>query len=115
MSFNAGGFDPATGKQTVHWIVGGGTRTAIVHQVLANPQNEVKGNATFIRHLLTLGVGVDLYGMPQFPAGGPFGGHTVAVAHKHGFWTFASVHGPNHGDASIAIAVAMTLAASRPP
>jgi hypothetical protein len=109
LDFNAGGFDPATGKRTIHWIVGGGTRAAIVRNVLANPQNEVAGSAKLLRRLLIFQVNVQLYRMPLFPAGGPFGSHTVAIAHRNGIWGFASVHGEDHGDASVALAVAMVL------
>lgn len=111
MTFNNGGFIPGSRQHGTHWIVGIGTHREIIDHVLSDALNEVKGKPKLMASLSLQGARVSEYQMPIYPAGGPYGDHTVAIAHYGRTWAFGSVHGYDHADASAALAVAMALSA----
>jgi hypothetical protein len=111
LTFNTGGDDP-TSPLGLHWIFGRGSDANIKRLVLGDASNEVKGRPRHIGTRTIDGVMVELYRFPGYPAGGPFGSHTLALVRKGRAAIFASVHGYLHLDASIAIAVSLALQSS---
>ncbi len=80
------------GQGYVHWIAGGGTMKAIRYYVLGDSQNEVKGLPRLVSHRKLSGFSVAIYTFPAYPAGGPNGGHTLALVQCGGLGLFASIH-----------------------
>ena len=76
--------------------------------ILSDKQNEVKGKPAFLGARVLAGRRARLYRFPNYPAGGPFGSHTIAFVPAKGTVAFASVHG-HHLDASMAMAVAYAM------
>lgn len=107
ITVNNGGDNPR-GPLSLHWIVGKGSWTEIRTLILSDKQNVVKGKPTFLGVHVLHGRRARLYRFPAYPAGGPFGSHTIAFVRAGGTVAFASVHG-HHLDASIAMAVAYAL------
>jgi hypothetical protein len=107
LSFNNGNETPS--RLSIHWIVGRGSLSEIDRNVLSDRRNEVKGLPHHLDESVNGGVIVQTYRFPSFPAGGPYGDHTLAVVRSGDDAVFASVHGYTHLDASIAMAVALAL------
>jgi len=107
ITVNNGGDDPR-GFFSLHWIVGKGTWALIRSKILSDREHVVKGKPTFLGVRTLLGHRARLYRFPPYPAGGPFGSHTIAFVAARGTVAFASVHG-SHLDASIAMAVAYAM------
>lgn len=107
MTFNNGGEDPES-PLSLHWIVGAGSLKEIQRTILEGTRNEVKGRAQYLGSRELFGHRATLYKLPPYPAGGPYGGHTLALVSIGGARAvFASVHGYQHLDASLAMAIAM--------
>lgn len=107
ITVNNGGDSPS-GFFSLHWIVGKGTWALIRAKILSDNENVVKGKPAFLGVRTLLGHRARLYRFPPYPAGGPFGSHTIAFVQAGRTVAFASVHG-NHLDASVAMAVAYAL------
>jgi len=107
ITVNNGGDDPRS-PLSLHWIVGKGSWADIQKMILSDKQNEVKGKPAFLGARVLAGRRARLYRVPNYPAGGPFGSHTIAFVPAKGTVAFASVHG-HHLDASIAMAVAYAM------
>jgi hypothetical protein len=86
------------GRGHLHWIAGGGTVKAIRHYVLGDSQNVVKGLPRVVSRRRVSGYSVAVYTFPPYPAGGPNGGHTLALVRCGGRGLFASIHAGIHGD-----------------
>jgi hypothetical protein len=109
--FNTGGETPDS-SLSIHWVMGEATEEALNKYILSfgPPTSERRAKMAGIRRVA--GVRVKLFRFPDYPAGGMFGGHIVAVVSRGGEFYFASVHGYEHADASAAMAVALEYQAA---
>jgi len=89
LGFNAGDGGPVCW----HWIAGMGTAAAISWFVLSDARNVVKGKPRLLDTISVAGRRVAIWRFPDYPAGGPFGGHDVAITASGRYYAFASVHG----------------------
>jgi hypothetical protein len=101
ITFNNG--DNGTGY--VHWIAGAGTTRAVRYDQLGDAENEVKGLPRLVSRSRVRGYAVMVYEYPEYPAGGPNGGHSAAFVRCGRLLVFASIHGHGHGRAATAMAV----------
>lgn len=104
ITFNNGDNGPGF----IHWIVGGGTLSAVRYYLLSDKINEVKALPKQISSSVVDGYAVTVYEYPYYPAGGPNGSHTAAFVRCGTSEVFASIHG--HGHAAAATAMAVDLA-----
>ena len=110
VAFNGGDSGPVYW----HWIAGMGTPEAIRYWVLSDARNEVKGKPKRIGTITIRGRGVELWRFPDYPAGGQFGDHVVAITSSGPYLAIASVHGDDpSGSAQIAVALALKADATR--
>jgi hypothetical protein len=107
ITFNNGDNGPGY----VHWIAGGGTMKAMRYFVLRDSQNEVKGLPRLTSRRNVSGYRVAIYKFPPYPAGGPNGGHTLALVQCGERGVFASIHASIWSDYVAAVtAMAVDLA-----
>jgi hypothetical protein len=86
------------GPGYVHWMAGGGDMKAIARHVLSDSMNEVKGQPKLVGVRGLSGYRVSIYHYPPYPAGGPNGGHSLALVPCLGRGYFASIHRSIYGD-----------------
>jgi hypothetical protein len=89
----------------VHWIAGAGTTRAVQYDQLGDAKNEVKGLPRLVSRSHVQGLAVMVYEYPEYPAGGPNGGHSAAFVRCGRLLVFASIHGHGLGQAATAMAV----------
>jgi hypothetical protein len=107
ITFNNGDNGPGV----IHWMAGGGTMRAIRYSVLGDSQNVVKGLPRLVSRRLISGHSVATYKFPPYPAGGPNGGHTLALVSCGERGVFASIHASIWSDYVFAVtAMAVDLA-----
>jgi hypothetical protein len=99
----------------LHWIVGGGQADVVERRLLTDVSNEVKGNPTLMRRVAIAGWSVLIYRFPEFPAGGPNGGHWAAVVRIGDEMVFASLHGERYVDATVEMAVSLASSSGLGP
>jgi hypothetical protein len=107
-------FNNGDNGRALHWIVGGGTRAAVDKWLLSDRFNEVKGRPKLIERARLRGRPVSVYRFPDYPAGGPNGGHVAALVDAGGLIVFASPHGYAHQDAALAMAADLLRIAQAP-
>jgi hypothetical protein len=106
--FNTGGDDP-TSAMSIHWVVGEGTILALRRYILRLPSGRHPAFAPMVARRRVGGLVAMIYRFPDYPQGGAFGGHTVAIVRRREHAYYASVHGYQHVDASVALAVGLAL------
>jgi hypothetical protein len=112
LSFNNGD-PPGAGR---HWIVGSGLAPVVEKWVLSDFANEVKGEPRLVRRVDRGNRVVLVYRFPEFPAGGPNGGHWAAFVRVGDETVFASLHGKRYVEAAVETALALAdQADSSPP
>ena len=94
------------GPRYLHWMMGAGRKQAVHRYLLSDTVNAVKGLPKRIGRETLDGRQVTTYRYPDYPAGGPNGGH-VAVYVSCGLdYVFASLHGFERRLAARALALA---------
>lgn len=109
LGFNGGDDGPSYW----HWIAGMGTPEAIRYWVLSDERNVVRGKPKLLRVVKHMGRAVQLWRFPEHPAGGQFGGHTVAIAQAKNALAIASIHGHDNATLSVRMATALAEKADR--
>jgi hypothetical protein len=97
----------------VHWMIGVGDPGNFRRRHLDQSAWVKKGRVVELGTRECAGHQITGYRFPPYPAGGPFGGHSAAVATEDGREYWASVHGRYNLDASIALLLD-TLGADHP-
>jgi hypothetical protein len=93
-----------------------GTPEAIRYWVLSDARNVVRGKPVRLPDITVDGSRVQVWRFPEHPAGGPFGGHLVAITTTGKLRAIASVHGDNaRASGRMAVALARRAALSKPP
>ncbi len=96
-----------------HWMIGAGAPGNFRRRHLDQSAWVKRGKVVELGTRECAGHQVTGYRFPPYPAGGPFGGHSAAVATEGGREYWASVHGRFNLDASMALLLD-TLGAPRP-
>ena len=106
-------FNNGDNRGYVHWAVGGGALGEFRHHHLDQAAWVKRGRVVELGTRECAGRQITGYRFPPYPAGGPLGGHSVALAAVGDSEYYASVHGRYNLDASMALLLD-TLGAERP-
>lgn len=110
LSFNNGDL----GARHLHWLIGKGAATSAERILLRDDNNVVKGLPRLLSEVTIDGRALRLYRYPPFPAGGPNGGHVVALVDCETELVVASLHGRERAGAAREMALALADSARCP-
>lgn len=106
-------FNNGDNRGHVHWMIGGGASGDFERRYLDQSTWVKRGKVVDLGTRECAGHDISGYRLPRYPAGGPFGSHAVALSTEGDREYWASVHGRDTLDASVALLLD-TLRVSRP-